>query len=99
MCSARCGRRCLPADAGVFRADETARVSRRMRTWTARRSPESRALNVELVKALKAPEVSDELVKAGLLPAPGTRAELARYIERESRTWAKVVVERKITAE
>jgi len=55
--------------------------------------------NQELVKALKAPEVSDELTRAGLLPAPGTREELARYIAAESSTWAQVIAERKITAE
>ena len=55
--------------------------------------------NAELVKALKAPDVVDELNKAGLLPAPGTREELARYIESESKTWAKVIADRKITAE
>jgi len=55
--------------------------------------------NEELVKALKAPEVADELTRAGLLPAPGTRDELARTIAEESKTWGKVIVERKITAE
>lgn len=55
-------------------------------------------LNQELVKALKAPEVNEELTRAGLLPAPGTREELARYIDAESRTWAKVIADRKITA-
>jgi tripartite-type tricarboxylate transporter receptor subunit TctC len=55
-------------------------------------------LNQELVKALKAPEVAEELTRAGLLPAPGTREELARYIDAESRTWAKVIADRKITA-
>ena len=55
--------------------------------------------NQELVKALKAPEVAEELTRAGLLPAPGTRDELARYIERESKTWGKVIADRKITAE
>jgi tripartite-type tricarboxylate transporter receptor subunit TctC len=55
--------------------------------------------NQELVKALKAPEVADELTRAGLLPAPGTRDELARYIARESATWGKVVRDRKITNE
>jgi len=55
--------------------------------------------NEELVKALQAPEVSDELTRAGLLPAPGTRDELARTIAQESRTWGKVIVDRKITAE
>lgn len=54
--------------------------------------------NQELVKALKAPEVAEELTRSGLLPAPGTRDELARYIDAESKTWAKVIVERKITA-
>jgi tripartite-type tricarboxylate transporter receptor subunit TctC len=55
--------------------------------------------NEELVKALKAPEVADELTRAGLLPAPGTRDELARTIAEESKTWGKVIAERKITAE
>lgn len=54
--------------------------------------------NQELVKALKSPEVHDELTRSGLLPAPGTRAELGQFIERESKTWGKVIVERKITA-
>ena len=53
--------------------------------------------NQELVKALKAPEVADELTRAGLLPAPGTRDELAKYIAAESKTWAKVISDRKIT--
>lgn len=54
--------------------------------------------NHELVKALKSPEVAEELTRAGLLPAPGTREELARYIDAESATWGKVIVERNITA-
>lgn len=54
--------------------------------------------NQELVKALKSPEVADELTRAGLLPAPGTRDELAKYIASESATWGKVVRDRKITA-
>ncbi|MDP2004822.1 MAG: tripartite tricarboxylate transporter substrate binding protein [Rubrivivax sp.] len=55
--------------------------------------------NRELVKALKSPEVAEELTRSGLLPAPGTRDELARYIETESKTWGKVIVDRKITAQ
>jgi hypothetical protein len=43
--------------------------------------------------------VSSELAKQGLDPAPGTRGELARYIDRESEKWSKVVREAKITAE
>ncbi len=54
--------------------------------------------NQELVKVLNAPDVRDELLRHGLTPAPGTRAELARYIESESKTWAQVIRERKITA-
>ena len=54
--------------------------------------------NQELVKALNAPDVRDELLKHGLTPMPGTREELARYIESESKTWGQVIRERKITA-
>ncbi len=53
--------------------------------------------NQELVKAIKSPEVDAELTRAGLLPAPGTREELARRIDSESKTWGKVITERKIT--
>lgn len=52
--------------------------------------------NAELVKALKSPEVHEELTRSGLLPAPGTREELARYIDSESRTWGKVIADRRI---
>jgi len=55
--------------------------------------------NEELVKALKSPDVADELTRAGLLPAPGTRDDLARTIAQESKTWGRVIAERKITAE
>jgi tripartite-type tricarboxylate transporter receptor subunit TctC len=55
--------------------------------------------NRELVKVLNDPQVKAELAKHGFDPAPGTREELAQYIERESQTWGKVVREAKITAE
>jgi tripartite-type tricarboxylate transporter receptor subunit TctC len=55
--------------------------------------------NRELVKALNDPQVNVELAKHGLDPAPGTREELAQYMERESQKWGKVVREAKITAE
>ena len=48
---------------------------------------------------LKDPQVNAELAKHGLEPAPGTREELARYIESESEKWGKVVRDAKITAE
>jgi tripartite-type tricarboxylate transporter receptor subunit TctC len=55
--------------------------------------------NRELVKVLKDPTVNAELAKHGLEPMPTTREELARYIDRETETWGKVVREAKITAE
>ncbi|MGZ5216771.1 MAG: Bug family tripartite tricarboxylate transporter substrate binding protein [Caldimonas sp.] len=55
--------------------------------------------NSELVRAMSSPDVKDELLKHGLTPAPGTREELARFIDSESRTWGQLVKERKITAD
>jgi tripartite-type tricarboxylate transporter receptor subunit TctC len=55
--------------------------------------------NREIVKALKDPEVSAALLKQGLEPMPGTREQLARYIDKENATWSKVVRDAKITAE
>jgi len=55
--------------------------------------------NRELTKVLNDPGVVAELAKDGLDPAPGTRDELAQYIERESLKWGKVVREAKITAQ
>jgi tripartite-type tricarboxylate transporter receptor subunit TctC len=47
--------------------------------------------NRELVKVLNDPTVKAELAKHGLEPMPGTREELARYIDKETETWGKVV--------
>jgi tripartite-type tricarboxylate transporter receptor subunit TctC len=47
--------------------------------------------NRELVKVLNDPVVRAELAKHGLEPMPGSREELARYIEKENETWGKVV--------
>jgi tripartite-type tricarboxylate transporter receptor subunit TctC len=55
--------------------------------------------NRELNKALRDPQVKGELAKHGLDPAPGTREELARYIDKETETWGRVVREAKIQAE
>jgi tripartite-type tricarboxylate transporter receptor subunit TctC len=55
--------------------------------------------NRELVKVLKDPVVRGELAKHGLEPQPGTREELARYIDRETEKWGKVVRDAKITPE
>ncbi len=55
--------------------------------------------NRELVKALNDPEVKAALSKHGLEPAPGTREELSRYMQRESEKWGKVVRDAKITVD
>ena len=55
--------------------------------------------NQELVKVLSAPDVKDELLKHGLVAQPGSREELARVIEADSRVWGKLIRERKITAD
>ena len=55
--------------------------------------------NTELVKVLKSPDVVAQLNSHGLTPMPTTRDELAKYIDKESQTWGRVIRERKITAE
>ena len=55
--------------------------------------------NRELTKVLGDAQVKAELTKLGLDPAPGTRDELAQYIERETEKWGKVVREAKITGQ
>ena len=55
--------------------------------------------NRELVRALTAPDVKAELYRHGLTPAPGSRDELARFIDAESKTWGRLIKERRITAE
>ena len=55
-------------------------------------------LNKELVKALTAPDVKEQLAKHYLEPNPMTRDELAQYIKREYDTWGKVVKSAGITA-
>jgi tripartite-type tricarboxylate transporter receptor subunit TctC len=55
--------------------------------------------NTELVKVLKSSDVVSQLNSHGLTPMPTTRDELAKYIEKESQTWGRVIRERKITAE
>ena len=45
----------------------------------------------ELTKVLKDPTVVAELAKHGLEPAPGSREDLARYIDTETEKWGKVV--------
>jgi len=39
------------------------------------------------------------LLNIGLIPEPGTREALRDFIAKESRTWAQVIKDRRITAE
>jgi tripartite-type tricarboxylate transporter receptor subunit TctC len=55
-------------------------------------------LNRELVKALNAPEVREQLAKHFLEPSPCTREELAAYIKSEYDNWGRVVKKAGITA-
>ena len=55
--------------------------------------------NAELVKVLKSPDVVEALNSHGLTPLPGTRDELAKYMEKETATWGRIIRERKITME
>jgi len=55
-------------------------------------------LNQELVRALSATDVREQLHGHGLEPMPGSSEALARYIEREYATWGRVVKQAKITA-
>jgi len=55
--------------------------------------------NRELVKVLKDPGVKAELARHDLEPQPSSREELARYIDRETEKWARVVREAKIQPE
>lgn len=55
--------------------------------------------NREIGKVLADPKVREDLAKHGLDPVPGTRDELAQYIDAETAKWGKVVREARITAE
>ena len=55
--------------------------------------------NRELVKVLSDPAIREQLMQHGLEPHPGTRAELAQYMRKESETWARVIREAKISAD
>lgn len=54
--------------------------------------------NTELVNVLKSPDVVEALQSHGLPPQPSTREDLARYMEKETVTWGRIIRERKITA-
>jgi tripartite-type tricarboxylate transporter receptor subunit TctC len=53
-------------------------------------------LNQELVQALRASDVREQLDRQGMEAKPGTPEELTKYMERELVTWGKVVKAAKI---
>ena len=53
----------------------------------------------DLIRAMNALEVHEQLVIHGMEPQPTTPEELARIIEREYQTWGKVVREANIQAQ
>jgi len=53
-------------------------------------------LNAELVRALEAPDVREQLLRQGAEAQPGTPEALRKHIERELATWGRVVKEAKI---
>jgi tripartite-type tricarboxylate transporter receptor subunit TctC len=55
-------------------------------------------LNQELVQALNAPDVREQLDRQGMEAKPGTPEELTKTMERELATWGKVVKAAKIQA-
>jgi len=55
-------------------------------------------LNQEIVQALRAPDVREQLDRQGIEAKPGTPEELTKYMERELATWGKVVKAAKIQA-
>ena len=55
--------------------------------------------NTEIVRVLQSPDVKENLIKHGLTPEPGTREELGKFIESESKKWGQLIRERKISAD
>ena len=48
-------------------------------------------INARVVKALNEPEIAQKLVAQGADPAPGTPAELGRYMQTDHERWKKVI--------
>jgi tripartite-type tricarboxylate transporter receptor subunit TctC len=56
-------------------------------------------LNAAVVKAVRAPEVRQQMARQGLEPIGGTPAEFAAHLKREVARWARVVKEAGIKAD
>jgi tripartite-type tricarboxylate transporter receptor subunit TctC len=52
--------------------------------------PIAEKLNAAMVKAINSPEVRERLVQGAFDPAPGTRADLAAFIDTEIAKWKKI---------
>ncbi len=66
----------------------------------AKTSPELiKRLNAEFHRALTDPETREALLVQGLEPSPTTPEELGAYIKTEIAKWAKLIRERKLTAQ
>jgi tripartite-type tricarboxylate transporter receptor subunit TctC len=63
---------------------------------TATPGPILERLHAELVRALEAPDVREQLDRQGVEPHPGTPEALRKYMERELATWGRVVKAAKI---
>jgi tripartite-type tricarboxylate transporter receptor subunit TctC len=53
-------------------------------------------MNVEVAKALRAPDVSEVFTKDGVDVAPGSRDALGRFVKNEIEKWSKIVKARNI---
>jgi tripartite-type tricarboxylate transporter receptor subunit TctC len=53
--------------------------------------------NKALVAVLKDKATNTQLADHGLTPNPGSREDLAKYINSQSVTWGKIIADRKIT--
>jgi tripartite-type tricarboxylate transporter receptor subunit TctC len=66
----------------------------------AKLSPELLAkLNADVNAVMALPEVKQNLVKQGLIPATSTSEELGALVKSDEARWAKVIAEAKITAD
>jgi tripartite-type tricarboxylate transporter receptor subunit TctC len=48
-------------------------------------------LHKEITDALRAPDLVEKLINAGMEPAPGTPEELDAFLPKDLEKWAKVI--------
>jgi len=56
-------------------------------------------INADLQKALSEPEVIKRLIEQGAEPSPSSSEELAKYLQRDTERWKKIIRDRKISVE